>query len=246
VAQRAQRLGHDLKRPHVMIVGALSAGGEPAEARIYQRSLSQVGDLVRPYTPRPLSAMHRGNIVTMWPIGAGQPGRTVESGDAAAALVQRAMSAVAHTVDATVTVSAEPANSAPSYAEAYRTAKGALDIALRAGRTNAVVQLADLGVIGLLLQLEDSSQLAAFARRTLGPLLDYDESHQTDLLDTLRTYFGCRHDRNRAAGKLHIHPNTVTQRLRRIEQLSGVELAEPSVTLQFSAALTVHDVATVS
>lgn len=246
VLQRAQRLGHDLKRPHVMIVGALSATGEPAEARIYQRSLSLVGDLVRPYTPRPLSAMHRGNIVTMWPIGPGEPGRAVASGDAAADLVQRAMSAVSRTVDATVTVSAEPDGSAPSYAEAYRTAKGALDIALRAGRTNTVVQLADLGVIGLLLQLEDSSQLATFARRTLGPLLDYDQSHHTDLVDTLRTFFACRHDRNRAANKLHIHPNTVTQRLRRIEHLCGVELAEPSVTLQFSAALTVHDVATVS
>ena len=79
VLQRAQRLGHDLTRPHVMIVGALSAAGEPAEPRTYQRSLSLVGDLVRPYAPRPLSAMHRGNIVTMWPISmtgpAGRSGR---------------------------------------------------------------------------------------------------------------------------------------------------------------------------
>lgn len=248
VLQRAQRLGHDLTRPHVMIVGALTTAGEPAEPRIYQRSLSLVGDLVRPYTPRPLSAMHRGNIVTMWPIAENEPGRAIGSGDAAAGLVQRAMGSVARTVDATVTVSAEPAEStasAPTYAEAYRTAKGALDIALRAGRTNTVVRLTDLGVIGLLLQLEDSSQLAAFARRTLGPLLDYDASHHTDLVETLRTYFACRNDRNRAAGALHIHPNTVTQRLRRVEQLCGVELAEPSTTLQFSAALTVHDVASI-
>ncbi|MBJ7337741.1 MAG: GAF domain-containing protein [Mycolicibacterium sp.] len=245
VLQRAQRLGHDLTRPHVMIVGALSAAGEPAEPRVYQRSLSLVGDLVRPYAPRPLSAMHRGNIVTMWPIAQDQPGRAISSGDAAAELVQRAMGSVTRTVDATVAVSAEPVQSASSYAEAYRTAKGALDIALRAGRTNTVVQLADLGVIGLLLQLEDSSQLAAFARRTLGPLLDYDESHATDLVTTLRTYFACRNDRSRAAEALHIHPNTVTQRLRRVEQLCGVELAEPSTTLQFSAALTVFDVTSV-
>ncbi len=244
VLQRAQRLGHDLTRPHVTIVGALNTAGEPAEPRTYQRALSLVGDLVRPYAPRPLSAMHRGNIVTMWPIAQDEPGRAIGSGEAAAALVQRAMGSVARGVDATVTVSAEPSEGAASYAEAYRTAKGALDIALRAGRTNTVVQLADLGVVGLLLQLEDSSQLGAFARRTLGPLLDYDESHHTDLVDTLRTYFACRNDRNRAARMLHIHPNTVAQRLRRVEQLCGVELAEPSTILQFNAALTVHDVAT--
>jgi DNA-binding PucR family transcriptional regulator len=190
--------------------------------------------------------MHRGNIVTMWPIlEAHQPGRAIRSGVAAAGLVQRTMGSVARTVDATVTVSAEPAENTVSYAEEYRIAKGALDIALRAGRTNTVVQLADLGVVGLLLQLEDSSQLATFARRTLGPLLDYDTSHHTDLVDTLRTYFASKHDRNRAASTLHIHPNTVTQRLRRIEQLCGVGLGEPSVALQFTAALTVQDVATV-
>ncbi len=243
VLQRARRLGHDLTRPHVLIVGALSTAGEPAEPRTYQRSLTLVGDLVRPYTPRPLSAMHRGNIVTVWPIASDRADQAVGSGDEAAALVQRAMGSVAKSVDATVTVSAEPPESPSSYAEAYRTAKGALDIALRAGRTNTVVRLTDLGVIGLLLQLEDSSLLAAFARRTLGPLLDYDESHHTDLVVTLRTYFACRNDRNLAAKALHIHPNTVTQRLRRVEQLCGVELAEPSTALQFSAALTVYDVA---
>jgi sugar diacid utilization regulator len=243
VLQRAQRLGHDLTRPHVMIVGALTAGGRPAEPRLLQRSLSLVGDLVRPHTPRPLSAMHRGDVVTMWPIADDSAGQAISSGATAAESVQRAMGSVARSVDATVAVSTDPAAGAPSYAEAYRTAKGALDIALRAGRTNTVVQLADLGVIGLLLQLEDSSQLAAFAQRTLGPLLDYDQSHHTDLVETLRTYFACRNDRGRTATALHIHPNTVAQRLRRVEQLCGVELAEPSTALQFSAALTVHDVA---
>jgi len=37
-----------------------------------------------------------------------------------------------------------------------------------------------------------------------------------------------------------------TQRLRRIEQLCSADLADPAVTLQFSAALTVQDVATLN
>lgn len=242
VLQRAHRLGHDLSRPHVAIVGALSVSGEPAETRLYQRSLSLVGDLVAPYQPRPLAAMHRGNIVTLWPI----TDESHESGSAAADLVQRAIGAVSRTVDATVAVSAQAADTATSYGEVYRTAKGALDIAVRAGRTNTVVELGDLGVLGLLLQLEDPAQLVAFARRTLGPVLDYDDLHHTDLVQTLRTYFASRHDRNRAAGRLHIHPNTVTQRLRRIEQLCSADLADPAVTLQFSAALTVQDVASLN
>jgi sugar diacid utilization regulator len=233
VLQRAQRLGHDLTRPHVALVGALGTADEPAENRIYQRSLTLVAELAQPRHPRPLVAMHRGNIVTMWPVDD-------DPGVEAAELVQRAMGAVSGLVDATVAVSAAGAG---NHGEAYRTAKGALEIALRAGRTNTVVRLEDLGVLGLLLQLEDSTRLVAFARRALGPLLDYDHSHHTDLVDTLRTYFACKLDRSAAARALHIHPNTVTQRLRRIEQLCEVDLADPSVTLQFSAALTVQDVA---
>jgi len=233
LARRAQRLGHDPSRPHVVVVGALGSSDEPADSRLYQRSLSLVADLAQSRRPRPLTAMHRGNVVTLWPVD-GQPE------DDAAELIRRAMGSVSRAADATVAVSVPGAY---GYGEAYRTAKGALDIAMRAGRTDTVVRLEDLGVVGLLLQLEDSTQLVSFAGRTLGPLLDYDAVHRTDLVETLRTHFACKLDRTRTAGVLHIHPNTVTQRLRRIEQLCGVELADPAVALQFSAALTVLDVA---
>lgn len=235
LAQRAQRLGHDPTRPHVVVVGALGSADEPADGRLYQRSLTLVAELAHSRRPRPLTAMHRGNVVTLWPVD-GQPG------DDAAELIRRAMGSVSRSADATVAVSAPGEH---GYGEAYRTSKGALDIAMRAGRTNTVVRLEELGVLGLLLQLEDSTQLVAFAGRTLGPLLDYDAVHRTDLVQTLRTHFACKLDRSRTAAALHIHPNTVTQRLRRIEQLCGLDLADPAVALQFSAALTVLDVATV-
>ena len=237
VIERAHLLGHDLTRPHVAIVGALGTADEPAQAHAHQRSLSMVAELAQPRRPRPLVAMHRGDVVALWPVD-DQPAGAERS---AADLVQRAMAAVS--ARATVAVSAAGAG---SYGESYRTAKGALDIAMRAGRTGTVVRLEELGVLGLLLQLEDSTQLVAFARRSLGPLLDYDTAHHTDLVDTLRTYFACKLDRGTAARALHIHPNTVTQRLRRIEQLCGVDLGDPAVTLQFSAALTVQDVAAAS
>ncbi|MDV3130151.1 helix-turn-helix domain-containing protein [Mycobacterium sp. 21AC1] len=237
--QRAQRLGHNLTRPHTAIVGALTDGAEPVDNRVYQRALSLVSELVTPHRPRPLAAMHRGNIVTMWPA---EDGHEAQSRDSAAALVQRAMAAASTAATATVTVSPR---SALSYGEAYRTAKGALDIAVRSGRTNTVVQLEDLGVLGLLLQLDDAAQLAAFADRALGPLLAYDDAHHTDLVGTLRTYFACKLDRAATAAALHVHPNTVTQRLRRIETLCDVDLTDPSVAVHFSAALTVQDVASV-
>lgn len=112
LAQRAQRLGHDPTRPHVVVVGALGSADEPADSRLYQRSLTLVAELAHSRRPRPLTAMHRGNVVTLWPVD-GQPG------DDAAELIRRAMGSVSRSADATVAVSA-PGSTATARRIAWR------------------------------------------------------------------------------------------------------------------------------
>lgn len=134
------------------------------------------------------------------------------------------------------------ATSAP-YGDSYRIANGILQIAVRSGRTHSVVTVDDLGIVGLLLQIDDSAKLDEFARRTLGPVVDYDTAHRTRLLTTLRTYLDCRRDRNATAAELVIHPNTVAQRLRRIEKLCHEDLDDPAAIVRVTAAMTVYDLA---
>ncbi|HEY5853878.1 MAG TPA: GAF domain-containing protein [Aldersonia sp.] len=233
ILRRAERLGHDLTRPHLAIVGSLGATDEDTSASAYQRALTAVTNLARPYLPRPLAAMYRGRIVVLWPSDADRESVAAEH-------VRSAMNA---TPAAAATVAVSAPGQHDTYARAYRTARGALDIALRAGRTNTVVTLGDLGISGLLLQLDDPAQLLSFADRTLSPLIEYDRAHRTELLETLRVHLARRLSGPDTAGALHIHPNTVKQRLRRIEQLTGSELADPATVVQFGAALTVRDVA---
>lgn len=228
--ERARRLGHDLTVAHVAVVATLTGTSEPAIRRAWQRALSAVTELASDHQPRPLVAMHGGALVALWP----------DADVPAGVKVQRAMSRLAPDIVATVAVS--PAH-VSEYGDAYQIAKSALDIALRAGRIGSVVRLEDLGIVGLLLQLDDPAKLTAFATHTLGPVLGYDADHRTDLVSTLRTHFACKHDRNATAAKLMIHPNTVAQRLRRIERLCDVDLGDPSTTVQFVSALLVLDVA---
>jgi GAF domain-containing protein len=56
-------------------------------------------------------------------------------------------------------------------------------------------------------------------------LLDYDRRRQTHLLPTLEQYLADRRSGARTARRLFIHPNTLRQRLGRIEKLSGLDLA---------------------
>lgn len=100
--------------------------------------------------------------------------------------------------------------------------------------------------MGLLLQLEDHRAVASFSDRVLGALRQSDLKRSTDLILTLRTYLAndCRADVS--AQELFVHKNTISQRLRRIEKLTGLSLASPSDVLQFSAALAADDVRTAS
>lgn len=231
---RARRLGHDLEVPHVAIVATLTGPTEVITRLAWQRALSAVADLVSPYRPKPLVAMHGGALVALWPEEAG-------AGEPPGAVVQRVMAQVSQEITATAAVCASQDR---NLAEAYRIAKGALDIALLSGQAGTTVTLDDLGIVGLLLQLNDPAKLTAFASRTLKPIIDYDANHRTELMTTLRSYFACGQDRTLTAKTLVIHSNTVAQRLRRIEHLCGVNLADPATTMEFSSALTVHEVAT--
>lgn len=229
---RAQRLGHDLTVAHVAMVAAVAPPDGHSESLAYERALTQVARLVAGFRPRPLVAMHRGHIVILW------PQTTAPDIDGAPAAVMRTLEQSVPGGVVTVAVSERP--SAVS-ADAYRIAKGVLEIAIRSGRTNSVVTVDELGIVGLLLQVEDSTKLDEFALRTLGPVIDYDTEHRTQLLTTLRTYLDCRRDWGATAAELVIHPNTVAQRLRRIEKLCHQELDDPAAIVHITAAMTVYD-----
>lgn len=57
------------------------------------------------------------------------------------------------------------------------------------------------------------------------------------LAETLRTYLDSFGDIATAANVLHVHPNTVRYRVRRIERLLSISLADPDVRLLFSLGL---------
>lgn len=88
-----------------------------------------------------------------------------------------------------------------------------------------------------LLPLIPAATLQAFAARLLGPLRDHDSRHRTDLLPTLERFLECDASWTRCAAQLHLHVNSLRQRIARIEQLTGRDLARLETRLDFLAAL---------
>ena len=82
----------------------------------------------------------------------------------------------------------------------------------------------------------------AFARSTLGPLLEHDRERGSELIRTLRVYLDEDRRQRRTAARLFIHPNTVAYRVDRIESLLGRSLADPSTVFEVTLALRTRDV----
>ena len=77
----------------------------------------------------------------------------------------------------------------------------------------------------------------ALAERILGPLYGIDPADRDLLVETLTAWFDAEGSAQRAATRLYCHRNTVLNRLRRFEQLTGRSLSRPSDLVEVSLAL---------
>ncbi|MBM7242030.1 helix-turn-helix domain-containing protein [Rhodococcus fascians] len=59
----------------------------------------------------------------------------------------------------------------------------------------------------------------------------YDATHDGAMRESLETYLACFGDVRAAAERLHIHPNTVRYRIRRVEQILELDLSDPDARL---------------
>ena len=67
----------------------------------------------------------------------------------------------------------------------------------------------------------------------------YDQEKHTELYDTLKTYVNCMLNAEQAAKELYIHRSTLFYRLKKIREISGIDLNEPEnmFYIQFSMHL---------
>jgi PucR C-terminal helix-turn-helix domain/GGDEF-like domain len=78
---------------------------------------------------------------------------------------------------------------------------------------------------------------AAVARMILGPVLALPDADCESILATLDTWFAEDGATSVAAERMHLHRNTVRYRLRRLEELTGRSLAQPTGLAELHLAL---------
>lgn len=116
--------------------------------------------------------------------------------------------------------------------ESRREADRILDAMLGADVPTAVAALPDIQAEVLV-----SEVLTLLSGRTeirdprLTALVAHDSRHQGRLAESLLTYLSSFGDVRAAAAQLHVHPNTLRYRIRRAEELTGLDLSRPDQRL---------------
>lgn len=114
-----------------------------------------------------------------------------------------------------------------------------LDSAIALGVHGKLVDHATFGSVGLILGANDLA-LGQLIDQTVRPLVDYDETHNTELERTAYAYFQSGLSIARTARAMYIHQNTVRQRLGRIEFLLGQGWDRGALALDLQMALRIR------
>ncbi len=133
-----------------------------------------------------------------------------------------------------------PAHGVAGLAAAHRDATACLTVLHALDRADVRAAPADLGPYRYLLSASGRADAQRFVRATIGPLLDHDARHRTDLTGTADAFLtqGRRHTATAAA--LTIHPNTLYQRLERIAEQLGETWRHGDRALDTHLALRLH------
>jgi DNA-binding PucR family transcriptional regulator len=131
-----------------------------------------------------------------------------------------------------------PCQDLGDYAMSYDQARAACELGLRGTGRSSVLTAHDLGIVPLAsVPLE---HLRTMVRDTLGPLLDADDQRGTDLVETLRVYLSNDRHLPATASALHVHYNTVRNRIARIEELLDVDVRDVEHRYRLETALRMH------
>ena len=103
---------------------------------------------------------------------------------------------------------------------------------LRSGRREGVATIDDVRLPALLTRFADlASEDHELYAGKIDRLIRSDSRGGTAYIEALRCFFDAFGDYTAAASTLHIHPNTLRYRLRKAQELSGVNLDDPEERL---------------
>jgi sugar diacid utilization regulator len=200
IEEQAARLGFELHRPYLVMVAT------PVD--------DALEDALTRAVPSSLFDRHEDSMRALLRLNGSDAATVVE----AVRKVQRApQTAVAIGISGVCS----KAESAPA---GYEEARDSLVAASVLHGASAVVVYDELGPYKYLLRMSRDISIRDPQRDAVARLAAYDERRSTSLLGTLEEFLRHHGSVTATSEALYVHPNTLRQRLRRIRDVSGLDL----------------------
>ena len=128
-----------------------------------------------------------------------------------------------------------------SYYEASRAIKYIDIIRLVTGDKNkSVVHYSNLGFFQIFGKVDDMTELERCIPETLKKLYLYDDEHKGELITTLQMYLRNNQSIKKTAGAMFVHYRTISYRLEKIKQISGINFDDANEVLAVSNGLIIY------
>jgi GAF domain-containing protein len=205
-AARAHELGCELDRPHVVVHAEPLAGGEP-----WPRTAARAEAALRRLAPGACCDAGRQALRALLPL-------TRDAGELRARLDD--LGAAEHLAIGVSAVHRSAADGRQALLEAAHGARTARGLAPQGG----AMAYADLGAYRYLVHVPPDDAPRDRYAEAVERLLDYDERRRAQLVPTLEEYLRSRTRAAATARALFIHPNTLRQRLTRMQRIADLDL----------------------
>lgn len=216
----ARHLGFDADRPYQVLAVAFV---EERDQNQRGAGLATLESVLTQRASGAIVAARADEVVAIAPVPARVGAGSTQAQAQARALAQACVdTAAARRLGAAAVGIGNPCHTAADIARSYAEARRALAATRRMGAGGGVTAFADLGIHRLLLRVPDVADVRAFAEEVLGALLAEERTSGMEYLATLSVYFNENSSPRRTAQRLHVHPNTVNYRIRRIEEITGL------------------------
>ena len=128
-----------------------------------------------------------------------------------------------------------------SYHEASQAIKYIEIIRLVTGDKNkSVVHYSNLGFFQIFGEIDDVTELERYIPETLKKLYLYDDEHKGELITTLQMYLKNKQSIRKTADAMFVHYRTISYRLEKIKQISGINFDNANEVLAVSNGLIIY------
>ena len=107
-------------------------------------------------------------------------------------------------------------------------------------KSKSVVHYSNLGFFQIFGKVDDMTELERYIPETLKKLYLYDDEHKGELITTLQMYLRNNQSIKKTAGAMFVHYRTISYRLEKIKQISGINFDNANEVLAVSNGLIIY------